>query len=124
MFNLYLRSKALNVFSFAILIAVLAPEWYTFFKSETLVFVNAWDEETYLSWQGVLGAVKIPGYYSSYINLFLHNLGVSGAKQNLIFDSIFFPLTILFTSFTFINLQINRACSFICPHSVSLIRSI
>ena len=58
------KGQTLNVLSWVILIAVLAPEWWAFFKSEAFVFVNGWDEETYLSWQGVLGAKDSPGYYS------------------------------------------------------------
>lgn len=86
-----------NISQFApwlVILLCLAPEWFAFLKSNVFVFVNGWDEESYLSWQGVLGAKDLPGYYVSYLNLVLHNIGISGAIQNLIFDSLFFPITV------------------------------
>lgn len=107
------RWGVFNVLALILLLAVLAPEWWAFFKSDLLVFVNGWDEETYLSWQGVLGAIQIPGYSSSYLNLLLHNLGISGATQNLIFDTVLLPLTILFSGLIFRNLNFAKERIFV-----------
>lgn len=117
------RGRILNIISLVILIAVLAPEWWTFVKSEAFVFVNGWDEETYLSWQGVLGAKDGPGYYSLYLYWVLHQIGISGAVQNLISDTIFFPLTLylVFLSLKRINFGADRALAYavlICLSSV------
>jgi len=105
------RGNSLNILSWVILFAVLAPEWWAFFKSDAFVFVNGWDEETYLSWQGVLGAKDSPGYYSLYLYWALHKIGFSGAVQNLISDTIFFPLTIylVFLSLKRVNFGVDRA---------------
>jgi len=115
------RGRTLNILSWVILIAVLAPEWWAFFKSEAFVFVNGWDEETYLSWQGVLGAKDLPGYYVSYLNLALHNFGISGAVQNLIFDTIFFPITVflVYESFRLAGFGSNRKFSYALIVSLS-----
>ena len=117
------RGRTLNILSWVILIAVLAPEWWAFFKSEAFVFVNGWDEETYLSWQGVLGAKDRPGYYVSYLNLALHNFGISGAIQNLIFDTVFFPITVylVYASFSLAGFGADRKFSYaliVCLSSV------
>ncbi|MBP8168083.1 MAG: hypothetical protein KAX99_00320 [Azonexus sp.] len=117
------RGRTLNILSWVILIAVLVPEWWVFFKSEAFVFVNGWDEETYLSWQGVLGAKDSPGYYSLYLYWVLHQIGFSGAVQNLISDTIFFPLTLylVFLSLKRINFGADRALAYamlICLSSV------
>lgn len=82
---------ALSVFA-----AYLVPEWLAFIISDVDVFVNAWDEETYLSWQGIHAARNSPGYFLLYINWFLHKLGLSGAEQNLLFDTIIPPLVVIF----------------------------
>ncbi|XOV79188.1 MAG: hypothetical protein ACFHVJ_20110 [Aestuariibacter sp.] len=54
--------------------------------SDQFMFVNAWDEETYLTLQ-MADQVRVkPGYYLINLNYFLIRLGVSGSVQNLIFD--------------------------------------
>ena len=89
------------ILSLFILSTVFLPELYLYITScksnHIYTFVNAWDEETYLSYQGALGARNTPGYYGLYIVSFLHELGVSGSIQNLLFDSLLIPLTIFFT---------------------------
>ena len=117
------RGRTLNLLSCAILLAVLAPEWWAFFKSDAFVFVNGWDEETYLSWQGVLGQKNKPGYFSLYLYWVLHQIGLSPAIQNLISDTLFFPLTLyfIFLSLKRINFGGERALSYamiICLSSV------
>jgi hypothetical protein len=117
------RGRTLNLLSCAILLAVLAPEWWAFFKSDAFVFVNGWDEETYLSWQGVLGQKNKPGYFSLYLYWVLHQIGLSPAIQNLISDTLLFPLTLyfIFLSLKRINFGGERALSYamiICLSSV------
>lgn len=119
----YLRGKSLSVISWVIVLAILAPEWWAFFKSDVFVFVNGWDEETYLSWQGILGIKDNPGYYLLYFYWVLHQIGLSGAVQNLVSDTIFFPFTIyfVFLSLKHINFGANRGLAYavlICLSSV------
>ncbi|MFN3715747.1 MAG: hypothetical protein ACK4R8_03365, partial [Thiobacillus sp.] len=78
-----------------VLLAYLLPEWAAFARSEVFVFVNGWDEETYLSWQGVLGGRNDPGYFILHLYGLLHEAGLSGAVQNLLSDTIFPLLTVL-----------------------------
>ncbi|MDP3559066.1 MAG: hypothetical protein Q8R79_01765 [Legionellaceae bacterium] len=90
-----------SVFSAGVLLSIFLPELYVFFKSllsgQIYMFVNAWDEETYLSYQGAMGARNIPGYYGLYLVTTLHQLGLSGAIQHLIFDLVLIPTTVFFT---------------------------
>lgn len=76
--------------------AYLAPEWLALFKTWPYAYQNGWDEYVYLSWQGALGARNIPGYFPLYLVVALHKLGMSGAIQNLIFDTLLPPLTAYF----------------------------
>jgi hypothetical protein len=71
----------------------LIPEWRAFFTSDVFVFANGWDEEFYLSRQGILDVRNIPGQFPLYLNLALHHLGLSGAVQNLIYDAVLPPAT-------------------------------
>lgn len=87
-----------RIFAFLVVCGCLFPGWLAYYQSESFVFVNAWDEETYLSMQGALGASVLPGYYISYLNYILNVVGVSGAVQNLIFDTLLLPGTILFVT--------------------------
>lgn len=72
-----------------VLLAYLIPEWAAWWRSDVFVFVNGWDEETYLSWQGVLGARNDPGYFVLHLYGWLHQLGIPGAVQNLLSDTAF-----------------------------------
>lgn len=87
----FLEKKLMFVATLAVFFGYLLPEWYAYFASDINVFVNAWDEETYLSWQGILGVRNTPGYFLLYINWLLHLLGISGAMQNLLFDTLLPP---------------------------------
>ena len=66
-----LMMSLMKLFLMIILITVFSPELYFFFDSlqsgYIFNYVNAWDEETYLSYQGALGARNIPGYYVLYL---------------------------------------------------------
>ncbi len=84
-----------------VLLAYLLPEWAAFGRSEVFVFVNGWDEETYLSWQGVLGAQNDFGYFILHLYGLLHEAGLSGAMQNLLSDTLFPLLTVLLVAQSF-----------------------
>jgi len=78
------------VFSY---LSYVIPLVYSYFNSINFIYVNAWDEETYLSYQGALGAMKVPGHwFSSSLVYVLQNVGFSGANINLIFDCFFVPI--------------------------------
>lgn len=96
----------------AIFLAYLLPEWLAFAKSGAYVLVNAWDEETYLTWQGILGSRNSPGYFVLYLNWLLHLAGLSGAIQNLLYDSFLPPLTVFFTYRCLGKLDIGPARAF------------
>lgn len=107
--NFLLFSSALIV-----LLAYLLPEWAAFVRSEVFVFVNGWDEETYLSWQGVLGARSDLGYFVLYPYSLLHEAGLSGAMQNLLSDTLFPLLTVLLVmqSFRLRGVEAARAFAY------------
>lgn len=63
-------------------------------QREYFAYTNAWNEETYLSYQGALGTRMAPGYtLSAYLVLAMHELGISGGVQNLLLD-ILVPLAV------------------------------
>ena len=63
------------------------PMIYAYFESVNFIYVNAWDEETYLSYQGALGALSVPGYWASGAIVYtLQHLGLSGGEVNILFD--------------------------------------
>lgn len=100
--------------SICVFAAYLAPEWLALFKTQTYVYQNGWDEYVYLSWQGALGARNIPGYFPLYLVVELQRLGVSGAIQNLAFDTLLPPLTayFIFRSLELSGVKPIRACAY------------
>jgi hypothetical protein len=72
----------------AVLLAYLIPEVLALVRSPVFVFVNGWDEETYLSWQGALGTRNAIGYLVLWPYSLMHGLGVSGAMQNFWSDMV------------------------------------
>ncbi len=114
---------ALLICSLVIFLVYLIPEWRAFFTSDAFVFANGWDEEFYLSRQGILGYKNNLGFFPLYLNLALHYLGLSGAIQNLIFDTILPPATawLIFLSLRLRNVDPVRAIAYatlICFGSV------
>jgi hypothetical protein len=95
-----------------VLLAYLLPEWAAFARSDVFVFVNGWDEETYLSWQGVLGASNDPGYFVLHLYRLMHEAGLSGAMQNLLSDTLFPLLTVLLVTLSFRRLGVERSRAF------------
>ncbi len=77
----------------AVFLTYLIPQWYSFFSSKVFVFTNGWDEEYYLSWQGVEGIKNSISYLSLHLSWLMHRLGVSGAVQNLFLDTLLPPAT-------------------------------
>lgn len=86
--------------SLAVFLTYLVPEWRVFFANKAFVYANGWDEEVYLSWQGTLAAQNTPGNFPLYLSAALQRLGLSGAHQNLIFDTILPPSTALLVFLT------------------------
>lgn len=106
------RNFLLFASALIVLLAYLLPEWAAFVRSEVFVFVNGWDEETYLSWQGILGGRNELGYYNLYLFGLLHEVGLSGSMQNLLFDTFLPPLTALLVMQSFHLCGIERPRAF------------
>ena len=106
--EVYLNGFILFLLIF-IIFSYLFPLWYSFIKSEIFIYVNAWDEETYLTYQGALGAITSPGYHiSSIITLIFQELNISGSIQNLISDTIISILTLYFVYKIFVLYKFTR----------------
>lgn len=103
--------KSKNIFQAMIIVLLILtvlsyiiPLLYAYFNSDFLLYVNAWDEETYLTYQGAIGTLKIPGYFLfAYITLFFQNIGISGSVENVIFDLFLIPLMIFMLYRIFVN---------------------
>ncbi len=111
------KENILNIFIFLIIFLIifsyLFPLWYSLFISDIFIFVNAWDEETYLTYQGALGSLSGPGYFmGAILTLLFQELNVSGAIQNLISDTIFPILTLYFIYKIFIFYQVQKIDAF------------
>lgn len=81
--------------SASVFLTYLVPQWYSFFTSKAFVFTNGWDEEFYLSWQGVLASKGMVGTYPLHLSWLMHMMGISGSVQNLLLDTLLPPLTAL-----------------------------
>lgn len=100
----FFSAKYILVCAFAALayLSYSIPMIYSYFNSINFIYVNAWDEETYLSYQGALAAMKVPGYwFSSVIVYALQNFGLSGGEVNLLFDCVLTPLMFLVLTWSF-----------------------
>ena len=85
----------LSATSASVFLTYLIPQWYSFFTSRAFVFTNGWDEEVYMSWQGVLAWKGAVGTHSLHLSWLMHLIGISGAVQNLLLDTLLPPLTAL-----------------------------
>lgn len=75
--------------------AYLIRPVYSYCHRNYFAYVNAWDEETYLSYQSAVNSMRKPGYFFASTLVFLmHEVGISGGVQNLLLDVIV-PLAIL-----------------------------
>jgi hypothetical protein len=99
----------LVILSVAVFLVYLVPEWRAFFVSDVFVFTNGWDEEFYLSWQGALGFKNSPGYFPLHLVLALQKIGLSGAFQNLILDTLLPPATALIVALSLKILKVDSA---------------
>ncbi|NER93869.1 MAG: hypothetical protein F6J86_08520 [Symploca sp. SIO1B1] len=105
-----LPTTKINIFCWLILASYVIPILYKLVYADYFAYSNAWDEPTYLSYQGALAAKDSLGYYlSSHICLILHNLGIAGGLQNLLFD-VAIPVALFLIArncLTKINKQLN-----------------
>ncbi|QAY87758.1 hypothetical protein [Pseudomonas arsenicoxydans] len=106
-------SLALKIF-FVVLayLSYSIPMIYAYFESVNFIYVNAWDEETYLSYQGALGSLAVPGYWASGAIVYtLQVVGLSGGEINIIFDCLLTPITFFLLVFILrgLNVEYGRA---------------
>jgi hypothetical protein len=109
--------------SASIFLTYLIPQWYSFVTSKVFIFTNGWDEEFYLSWQGVEGGKNITGLYPLHLAWVMQKLGVSGAVQNLFCDTVIPPTTafLVYLSLRKFDLPVAKAAGYaalICFGSV------
>ncbi|MFE2008522.1 hypothetical protein ACFW6U_24415 [Pseudomonas guariconensis] len=98
----------LGFFILAIL-AYAIPLVHSFLTATNFSYVNAWDEETYLTYQGAQGSMGTPGYWTSSSLVFAMQLmGLSGSKINLIFDTLITPTTLLLIAWIIARHHIER----------------
>ncbi len=90
------------------------PAVVNYLRTDPFVYTNASDEITYLSFQGA-GVQKFrPGYwFSSWIVLILHGAGLSGAAQNVLFDSVIPFLMWLSVAEVLKRLGVSRVAAYI-----------
>jgi len=102
------------VLSVAILFTYIIPLIYTWLNMDFFTYVNAWDEETYLTYQGAIGSLKSPGYtLGAALTLLFQYLGLSGSVQNLLFDLILIPLMVFFLYKIFIYGKVPKGYAFV-----------
>lgn len=75
-----------RVVLYSLFLVYLVPAGVMFMSRQAFMFANAWDEETYLSFQGAHASARVAGYYLSWVTVALHNVGLSGAVQNVLWD--------------------------------------
>ncbi|MCG9584142.1 hypothetical protein L1D09_21680 [Vibrio tubiashii] len=90
-----LESRKMAAFVFILAISSYMIPWlYGFYLGDSL-YVNAWDEETYLSITTAKDTTFTLGYFfSSIITIIFQSFNVSGIKQNFIFDSLLTSVTL------------------------------
>jgi len=92
----------------------IIPLLYAYFSSDFLIYVNAWDEETYLTYQGAIGTLQTPGYFLfAYITLFFQKFGIAGSVENVIFDLFLIPFMIFLLYTIFVNYTDKRFYAFL-----------
>jgi len=92
----------------------IIPMLYAYISSDLFIYVNAWDEETYMTYQGALGTLKEPGYFpASFITLFFQRIGISGSMQNLIFDLVLIPIMTLLLYKVLLKFKIDHFYAFV-----------
>lgn len=104
-------------------IAYLTPLWYAYFHQHPFIFQNAWDEVNYMSYQGALGARNRPGYFYLYVVSWLQELGLSGALQNLVYETIMPPVIFYFSYVACLKLNKNHRVA-LCYATIILFASV
>jgi hypothetical protein len=88
-FGVALSSLALALLTVAALAAMAQEPVLVALFRPYLAYENGWDETTYLTYQGALGAADYPiRYVSGRVVAWLHDLGISGQVQNIVFDIV------------------------------------
>ena len=104
-----LSKKSSYIFIALLFLSYLTPMIVAFSVSDIFMYVNAWDEETYLTSQMSIHRARAHGYFlSSIITKFMQLVGVSGSVQNLLFDSLIIPLIAYTIYHTFVNLNVDK----------------
>lgn len=80
--------------------------------SEHYVYVNAWDEETYLTLQVAEQVRTTPGYLLLNINYVLLRFGLSGAYQNVLFDTVILVAIAISVWHIFRKIGVSKVISF------------
>jgi hypothetical protein len=103
---------ALEMTLIALAFASYLVPWIIALCSGPIVtYVNAWNEETYLSYQGAMSGRNLPGYYALHLSVLAHRMGMSGLLQNFIAD-VFVPTAVFwFVMATFARLSRPRSLS-------------
>ncbi len=77
-----------------IFLSYSVPHIVCFLLSTADTYLNAPNEETYLSFEMVDFARKLPFYFSCNIAYLFHQLGIPGSSLNALFDLILVPVTV------------------------------
>ncbi len=103
------RVLLLDKFLPCLICTILFTPWIiAVINSNQLMYVNAWDEETYLTYQAGWGLLNRVGYtLDGVIIILFQELGLSGAETNLIFYLIVTPMTALTMAITISRLGIS-----------------
>jgi hypothetical protein len=82
-----------------------------------LFYANAWDEPTYLSYDGAM-MTAAPTHAAEYLIVGLHRLGISGGFINLLFDIICPVVTVVFLRRSAIALGFSMLEATVYPFAV------
>lgn len=85
-----------SILAVLFILSYLIPEWYSATTNQLNFFNNAWDEANYLTHQMAVMQRYTPGYwFGANIYLLLEKTGLSGSWQNILFDTVLIPLTLI-----------------------------
>ena len=83
-------------------------------SSNLFIYVNAWDEEFYLTSFAAERTKNAYGYFvSGSITNFFQNLGISGSIQNLISDIFLVPVIFAFVFYSLLKFRIQKHNNFL-----------
>lgn len=103
------KAMLLDKFLPCLICTILFTPWIiAIIYSNQLMYVNAWDEETYLTYQAGWGLLNRVGYtLDGLVIILFQELGFSGAETNFIFDLIVTPMTVLTMAITISRLGVS-----------------